>query len=428
MTEEGRAVMPMSRRHALLGGGLGLAASLGLPRRSRAQNRARVVVIGGGPAGATVARYLAKDGIAVTLVEPKARYVTCFYSNLYLAGWRDLTSLTHDYNRLAAAGIRVVPEHATAIDPAARTVRLAGGDDLAYDRLVVAPGIEVRLDAIEGYDAAATELMPHAWQAGAQTELLRAQLTAMPDGGLFVIAAPPEPYRCPPAPYERASLVASYFKQAKPKAKILILDGKDSFSKQALFEEAWRRHYPGMIDWVPGALGGQVVKVDPAAMTLTTAAGDTLKADVANVIPAQRAGAVARAAGLADETGWCPIVPAGMASKRLPDVHVLGDAAIASAMPKSAFAANSQAKVVAMTIRAELAGTEPFPARYRNTCWTSLAPEDTVKIGANYLPGDAKLEAADGFVSKVGESDEVRRQTRAEADAWYASITADIFG
>jgi NADPH-dependent 2,4-dienoyl-CoA reductase/sulfur reductase-like enzyme len=398
------------------------------PARARSQGAARVVVIGGGAGGATCARYLAKAGLAVTLIEVQARYTTCFYSNLFLAGWRDLASLTHGYDRLVAADIELVPERAVAVDTAARRVRVASGGYLAYDRLVVAPGIDLRFGAIEGYDEAAAELMPHAWKAGPQTALLRARLEAMPDGGLFVIAAPPEPYRCPPAPYERASLVASYFKRTKPRAKILILDSKDSFSKQALFEEAWQRHYPGMIEWIPGALGGKVVAVDPAAAAIKTAAGDTHKADVANIVPPQQAGAIAREADLADASGWCPIVPAGMASRRQPGVHVLGDAAIASAMPKSAFAANSQAKVVAMTIHAELTGTKPFPARYRNTCWSSLAPDDTVKIGANYLPGDEKLESADGFVSKVGESAELRRQTRAEANAWYASITADIFG
>ena len=421
--------MAISRRGATLGlGGLGLATALARPWVARAQAAPRVVVIGGGPGGATCARQLAGAGTQVTLVEPKTRYVTCFYSNLYLAGWRDLASITHGYDGLAAAGVRLARTRVEAIDAAAHTVRLAEGGDLPYDRLVVAPGIDLRFDAIAGYDAAAAEIMPHAWQGGPQTELLRRQLEAMPDGGLFVIAAPPEPYRCPPAPYERASLVASYFKAAKPRAKILILDPKDGFSKQALFEDAWRRHYPGMIEWVPGALGGKVVRVDPGAMTVTTEAGDTHKADVANIVPPQQAGAIAREADLVDAGGWCPIVPAGMASRRQPGVHVLGDAAIASAMPKSAFAANSQAKVVAMTIHAELTGAKPFPGRYRNTCWSSLAPDDTVKIGANYMPGDEKLESADGFVSKVGESAELRRQTRAEADAWYAGITADIFG
>ena len=324
--------------------------------------------------------------------------------------------------------MELVRTRATAVDPVARTVLTADGRTLGYDRLVVAPGIDLDYRSIAGYGEAAAETMPHSWKAGAQTKLLRAQIEAMPDGGLFVIAAPPEPYRCPPAPYERACLVAAYFIQAKPRAKILILDSKDSFSKQALFEEAWATHYKGMVEWVPGAFGGKVVAVDAGAMTVTTASGDVHKADVANIVPPQTAGSIAREAGLTDATGWCPIEPESMRSREFKDIHVLGDAAIASAMPKSAFAANSQAKVVAMLIRSELTGAPAYPARYRNTCWSSLAPEDTVKIGANYLPGEAKFTSADGFVSKVGESAELRRQTRKEADAWYESITADIFG
>lgn len=425
--------MVLSRRRASCGlGVLGFAmAAIGSPQSLRGQAKARVVVIGGGAGGATCARYLVKDSkgeLDVALVEEQPRYTTCFYSNLYLAGWRDLQSITHGYAGLQSAGVELVPTRAMAVDPTTRTVLLASGRTLAYDRLVVAPGIDLRYQSIEGYSEAAAEIMPHSWKAGAQTVLLRAKLEAMPDGGLFVIAAPPEPYRCPPAPYERASLVASYFTQAKPRAKILILDAKDSFSKQALFEEAWATHYKGMVEWVPGALGGKVVAVDASAMTVTTAGGDVHKADVANIVPAQEAGRIAHQAGLVAENGWCPIVPASMASGQQQGIFVLGDAAIATAMPKSAFSANSQAKVVAMTIRSELTGSRAFPARYRNTCWSSLTPEDTVKIGANYLPGEAKLESVDAFVSKVGENRELRRQTRKEADAWYESITADIFG
>ena len=420
------------RRFAYDVGGLGLAtATIGFPLPLRGQAKARVVVVGGGAGGATCAHYLAKDSkgaLSVTLVEEWPHYTTCFYSNLYLAGWRDLETLIHGYGGLRSAGVEVIPMRAAAVDPMAKMVRLENGETLAYDKLVLAPGIDLKYDSIEGYSESAAEIMPHSWKAGAQTALLRRQLVAMPDGGLFVIVAPPEPYRCPPAPYERASLVASYLAWAKPRSKVLILDAKDSFTKQALFEEAWNTHYKSRVEWVPGALGGKVSAVDVKAMTVTTAMGDVHHADVANVVPAQVAGRIAHQAGLVDDTGWCPILPATMASRLQPDIHVLGDAAIASAMPKSAFAANSQAKVVAMTIRSELTGSRAFPARYRNTCWSSLAPDDAVKIGANYVPGEEKLESVDPFVSKVGESPELRRQTRAEADAWYNSITADIFG
>jgi sulfide dehydrogenase [flavocytochrome c] flavoprotein subunit len=413
-------------------GGLGLAtATIGLPLPLRSQARGRVVVIGGGAGGATCARYLAKESreaLAVVLVEAQPRYTTCFYSNLYLAGWRDLDSITHGYDGLASAGVQMVQARAVGIDPVAKSVRIESGETIGYEKLVVAPGIDFKYGSIEGYSEGVAQIMPHSWEAGAQTKLLRGQLEAMPDGGLFVLIAPPEPYRCPPGPYERVSLIASYFTQAKPKSKILILDAKDHFSKQPLFEDAWNTYYKGMVEWVPGEFGGKVTSVDPKAMTITSDTGDVHKADVANVVPAQEAGRIAHDAGLVDDSGWCPIVPASMASQKQPDIYVLGDASIASAMPKSAFSANSQAKVVAMTIRAELTGSRAFPARYRNTCWSSLAPDDTVKIGANYRPGEDDLESVDSFISKVGESREVRKQTREEADAWYDSITADIFG
>jgi NADPH-dependent 2,4-dienoyl-CoA reductase/sulfur reductase-like enzyme len=434
MTDEagGRTVGFSRRQFTRSSGGLGLAtATVGFPVPLRSQARGRVVVIGGGAGGATCARYLAKDGqgvLAVTLVEEQPRYTTCFYSNLYLAGWRDFDSIAHGYDGLEAAGVEIAPMRAVGVDPVAKSVRLEGGEMLTYDRLVVAPGIDLDYDSIERYSEQTAEIMPHSWKGGVQTKLLRSQLQAMPNGGLFVITAPPDPYRCPPGPYERASLVAYYFTQTKPKSKILILDAKDSFSKQALFEEAWNTYYKGMIEWVPGEFGGTVASVDPKGMTITSAAGDVHEADVANVVPAQEAGRIAHEAGLVDGGGWCPIVPASMRAQNQSDIFVLGDAAIASPMPKSAFSANSQAKVVAMTIRSELTGSRSFPARYRNTCWSSLAPDDTVKLGANYEPGEDKIQSVDPFISKVGESRDMRMKNRQEADAWYDSITADIFG
>jgi sulfide dehydrogenase [flavocytochrome c] flavoprotein chain len=415
----------------LAGGGLAAGAAAGLfPTGVIGQARPRVVVIGGGPGGGTAAKYIAmeSDGaIDVTLVEPQRQYTTCFYSNLYLGGLWPFEGLVHDYETMAARhGVRVVHDLATGVDHDARTVRLWGGDELSYDRLVVAPGIDFRWDAIEGYGAEAAAVMPHSYKAGPQTRLLKSQLEAMEDGGTFLLSAPPMPYRCPPGPYERICMIAWYFKSHKPNSKILVLDSKGSFSKQALFTEAWNTYYPGMIEWIPAELGGAVEAVDLDEMVVV-ADGERHRVDVANIIPPQRAGRIAEVAGLTDETGWCPVVPETFASPLVDDTFVLGDATIATEMPKSAFSANSQAKVVAMTVRHELTGSRAFPPRFRNTCWSSVADGDAVKIGANYRPTEERLEAFEGFISETGESGQLRRETREEADAWYAGITEDIF-
>ncbi|TIU78397.1 MAG: NAD(P)/FAD-dependent oxidoreductase, partial [Mesorhizobium sp.] len=353
--------------------GAALLTALNQPK-ARGQAKARVVVIGGGIGGATVAKYLAASATAieVTLVEPRQSYATCFFSNLYLAGLRPFESLNHGYEALAKQyGITVIHESAAAIHPAAKTVALNNGSKLSYDRLVVAPGIAFRDRALEGYDEAAMEIIPHAWNAGQQTRLLRQQLESMEDGGLFVLVAPPNPFRCPPAPYERASLVASYFQRRKPKAKILILDAKDSFNAQDLFQDAWNRHYPGMIEWLPAQFTGGVTAIDAKTRSVITA-GATFKAAVANVIPAQMAGRLAHQAGLANQSGWCPVDPVTFESALQPGVHLVGDAIIGGDMPKSAFCANSQAKACAFAIAADLTGSARFPAHLFNTCYTYL--------------------------------------------------------
>lgn len=424
--------MKLSRRSFTLAAGAGAAASaLGMPSVLRAQSKGRVVVVGGGPGGGTAAKYIARDSkgaLEVTLVQEHPTFTTCFYSNLYLGGMRSFDSITHGYSTLTRAyGVDMVFDRAVDVDTTAKTVALRGGGSLSYDVLVIAPGIDIVHDSIEGYDAQASNVMPHAWQAGQQTQILKEQLVAMEDGGLFVMAAPPNPFRCPPGPYERVSLVAHYLKQAKPKSKILILDSKNKHSKQALFQEAWANYYDGMIEWVPEEFGGKVEAVDAKAMTLT-ADGEAHTAAVANVIPAQRAGEIAHKAGLTDDSGWCPIVPASMASQKAADVYVLGDACKPGDMPKSGFSANSQAKVAAMTIRHQLLDSKLFPAKFRNTCWSTVSDDDAVKVGANYEPTDEKIAKTDGFISEVGESTDIRHQTKVEADGWYAGITADIFG
>jgi sulfide dehydrogenase [flavocytochrome c] flavoprotein chain len=413
------------REFALVAAGLSLA-----PRMARGQAKPRVVVIGGGIGGSTVSRYLAmcSKTLDVTLIEPNAHYTTCFFSNLYLAGLRSFESLTHGYETLSQRyGVNVIHDSAARIDPAAKIVGLRSGMTLPYDRLVVSPGVAFKFGAIEGYDEAATQIMPHAWNAGPQTKLLRAQLEAMEDGGVFVIAAPPDPFRCPPGPYERACLVAYYFMQYKPRSKILILDAKDTFFEQDLFQDGWNRHYPGMIEWLPAEFTGGVTGVDPKGRSVKTAGG-AFNASVANIIPPQVAGGLAQQAGLTDQSGWCPVDPMTFESKLQPSIHVVGDAASAGDMPKSAFSANSQAKACAFAVAAALNGSQPIAPQLFNTCFTFLAADDAVADAISFRVADGTIKIGDIFISKVGESPEARRQAVREAGGWYDAFTHDVFG
>lgn len=420
--------MILNRRHfigsGLVAGGL-LAAPMVL-----GQAKPRVVVIGGGAGGATAARYLAKDGqgaLEVTLVEANPVYTTCFFSNLYIGGFRDFESLQHGYDKVAAGGVTVITDTATAVDREARTVTLAGGQVLPYDRLVLSPGIDFREGSVPGWSVADAEVMPHAYKAGPQTQLLKSMVEAMPEGGTFAMVAPPNPYRCPPGPYERISMVAHLLKQKNPTAKILILDPKDKYSKQALFEEGWGRHYDGMVEWIGPEFGGGAVEVRPGTMEVVIE-GQAQKVDCCNVIPGQVAGQIASTAGVTDESGWAPVHPDSMKSKLDENVFVLGDSSAQGDMPKSAFSANSQAKVAAMTIRGELTGSKVFPAKYSNTCWSLIAPEDGVKVGASYEPTPEKIASVDSFISNTGEDTALRKATYEESLGWYSGIAADIFG
>lgn len=422
-------MIKITRRRFAAGSFATAASLLAVPAVLRAQAKPRLVVIGGGPAGATVAKYVARDSqgaIDVTLVEPLDKFVTCFHSNLYLGGFRDFDSITHPY-KLANYGVKHVRQMANAIDRDKKQVRLADGSTLDYDRLVVAPGIDIKFDSVPGYSEAAAETMPHAWKPGAQTQLLKKQLDSLADGATIVMVAPPNPYRCPPGPYERVSCMAHVLKsKGHTKSRIVIIDPKDKFSKMALFQEGWQKHYPGMVEWMDPNMHGGVKGVDPKAKTVTTDF-ETIKADLVNVIPAQMAGKIARDAGLTNQTGFCPIDATNMKSTQDPNIFVLGDASIAGAMPKSAFAANSQAKVVAMMARGELTNGRTFPARYANTCWSVIETDDTVKVGGRYEPKDGAIAEVEGFISKPGESADLRKQTTEENMGWYSGIVADIF-
>lgn len=394
------------------------------------QTRPKVVVIGGGAGGATAARYLARDSQAaldISLIEANPIYTTCFFSNLYLGGFRDFESLQHGYSRLADLGIGVINDIAIAIDRDTKSVTTKGGQTFSYDRLILAPGIDFRDDSVAGWSIADQEIMPHAYKAGPQTKLLKAQIAAIPQGGTFAMIAPPNPYRCPPGPYERVSLIANWFLQTNPSAKILLIDPKDKYSKQALFEEAWQKYYGTMIERVGPEFGSETVELRPDTMEIVLD-DEVTKVDCCNVIPGQMAGKIAQLAGVTDESGWAPVKPQNMQSRLDANIYVLGDSAAQGDMPKSAFSANSQAKVAAMTIRAELLGTRLFPAKYSNTCWSLLGPEDGVKVGAIYEATEEKITAVESFISHTDEDALLRKATFDESLGWYAGITADIFG
>ncbi len=421
--------MRINRRRLLTASAAG-AATLAMPAISFGQAKPRVVVVGGGAGGATAARYIAKDGggaVDVTLIEASKRYYTCFFSPLYLGGLRVYASIGHDYDRLAVNhGVNVVHDWASSVDAAGKKVMLASGGAVSYDRLVLSPGIDMKYDSVPGYSVDAQDTMPHAWKSGTQVKLLKAQVEAMKEGGTFIMVPPPNPFRCPPGPYERISMIAHILKHKNPTAKIIVLDPKPKFSKQGLFQEGWENHYSGMIEWIGPDIHGGITNVNPATLEVETDF-DTFKADAASVVPGQKAGTIAHTAGVTDGD-WAPIDPANMRSRADENIYVLGDASVASAMPKSGFSANSQAKVCANAVLGDVSDSKVFPARYANTCWSLIATNDGVKVGANYKAGGEKIEVVDKFISKTGEDAALRKTTYEESEGWYNGITADMFG
>ena len=426
--------LTLSRRATLLGAAAVLAAP-----RVRAQAPLRLVIVGGGFGGASAARF-ARDHfpeVAVTLVERSRTFLTSPYGNLVLGGERRIEEISFTYEGLARRGVQVVYDSATAIDAQGKTVRLASGAAVAFDRLIVSPGIDLRWGAIEGYDEAASARMPHGWLPGHQpVSVLERQLREMPDGGTFIMAIPDNPFRCPPGPYERISMVAHYFKRAKPRAKILALDAKSGFSKQPLFTDAWEELYPGMIEWVPVQNDGKVTRVDPAAMEVITEFGTRHKGAVVNVIPPQSAARIALDAGLAGPSGWCPVRPATLESALVPGVHVIGDAAIAAPMPKSGFIAASHAKhAVASAVALHHGRTPPAPVFF-NTCYSHVGAEYAISIAGIYrADGDRFVEVPNsGGISPRSAAmtperrAEHRRLEAIYADGWYASLTREMFG
>ena len=410
----------------------GAASAVFAPAIASAQAAAgKVVVVGGGYAGATAARTLKalQPATDVTLVEPNPVYTSCPFSNSVLANLREIGQQQFRYDGIKRTGVKVAETSVTAVDAEAKSVTLADGTKLPWDRLVMSPGIDFVWNAIRGYDEAAAQKMPHAWKAGAQTVLLRQQLQAMEDGGLVVMSAPANPFRCPPGPYERASLIAYWLKIWKPRSKLLLLDAKDAFSKQRLFQNGWAELYPGVIEWVPLSKGGKVTAVDPGTLTFTTEFGSH-KAAVGNVIPPQRAGAIAAQAGVADRTGWCAVEPVSFESTLRPNIHVLGDAAIMGGMPKSAFAANAQAKVCAAALVELLAGRKPAEPILINTCYSLLAADYGISIAGVYRPDKGQLADVPGAggVSPLEVVGGFRGQEALYASSWFRTITSEVFG
>lgn len=425
-------MMNLNRRQfvgsmASLGAGSLIA---GFPSIVLGAAKARVVIVGGGFGGATVAKYLRMSApdVEVTLIERNPKYVACPFSNEVLSGERELASLTYDYKAHTARGTNVIHDEVTRIDPVKKIVDTKGGKHIAYDRLVVAPGIAFDWAVTEGATPDLEKTMPHAWKAGENTLLLRKQLEAMKDGGVAIVTVPRRPYRCPPGPYERAAQMALYFKHHKPRSKVIILDDGETIAKQALFEEAWAKLYPGMITWMSGKNGGKILRIDQKKRVLDTELGDQT-GDVISFIPAQKAGDIAVATGLTDKSGWCPVDATTLESTIHKSIHVIGDASSAGAMPKSANSAVSQARVVADAIVAAISGKSAPMPYYTNTCYSLVAPDYGFSIVGIYQPEGGKIAAVmgGGGLSPTRAPAYVRKAEAEYGYSWLKNVTAEAF-
>jgi len=396
-----------------------------------AGSKARVVVVGGGFGGATCASYLRQydSSLVVTLVEPNSQFVTCPFSNAVLAGMKSMGFITHNYDGLRKNyGVNVVHDTAISVDPIAKKLKLKGGKTLTYDRLVISPGISFNWNEIEGASEANSKIMPHAWKAGAQTILLRQQLEAMKDGGKVIIASPRKPFRAPPAPYERASLIAYYLKKVKPSSKILLVDSSGNSEELSLFRKGWGKLYGDMIEWVDGSEQGEIVSADASTLSLTGRTVGTLKGDVVNLIPPQRAGEIAKIAGLVNESGWCPVNQQNFASKLQKNIHVIGDACIADPMQKTGHSANTQGKICAAAIVIELSGGTMPDVTYSTGIYSLLSPKYALSSAEVYRLKNGKLKQVSGGLSAKTASRKTRLKEARFAAGWYKGITMDMFG
>ncbi|MBC6497554.1 MAG: FAD-dependent oxidoreductase [Alphaproteobacteria bacterium GM7ARS4] len=398
----------------------------------RPSSSPHIAIVGAGFGGATVARYVKTyhPDIRITLIEQSPVLHTCPFSNYVLAGFKRMDDITWTWDGLKNIGCDTIRGKVIALDAHRKTLTIEHHGTLRWDRLVLSPGIDMQWDAIDGYGPETANLMPHAWKAGEQTLLLKKQIDSMEDGGTMIITAPEMPYRCPPAPYERASVLAWYLKRHKPRSKIIILDGKKSFTKKALFEEGWKALYPAMIEWVPADQGGHVVAVSPQDRAVITADGRLWHGDVINVIPPQTAGTLALEAGLAPHDEWCQIHPVTFESQEAKNIHIIGDSTVAGAMPKSAFAANSQGKAVALALSALLDDNTPSYPLLMNTCYSLLAPDYGISVAASYRPSATSIVAIHGGsgTSPLQASQAFRKKEADYAHAWYQQMLSEIYG
>ncbi|MEQ8227533.1 MAG: FAD-dependent oxidoreductase [Rhodospirillales bacterium] len=417
-----------SRRHVL--GLIAASPALGAPRIARATG-GRVVVVGGGFGGSATARAVKRMApeIDVTLIARDKTFVCCPGSNTIIGGFGRIEDQTVGYKTLAQEGIHVVTGKADAVDIDARRLRLTDGTQLPYDKLVLSPGIGFHWGEVEGLSAATQDRIPHAWQAGEQTVLLRRQLEAMPDDGVFALVAPVGPLRCPPAVGERVSLVAHYFKTAKPKSKIVVFDAKSKFALQNLFEEAWAALYPGMIEYRLAESDGIVRAVDPDNRVVSTDFDD-VQADVVNFIPRQRAGGITQRADAADETGWCPVDPATFASTLVPHVHVIGDAAFAPPLPKAAASAVSVAGTCARAIVRDLKQQDMPEPRWHAGCFSLAAPNYGFEASTDFNLADGQVTVDEATMrrSPLDASADARKADAEKADTWLRWIMGHVWG
>ena len=410
---------------------LSLVTSSCLANMAIPKNKKRVVIVGGGFGGATAAKYLKKfsSNTEVILIEQNKDYYTCPFSSTVIADINKIEYIKHNYKTLEKKyKIIVIHEKVKKVDGTINSVILENGKIIPYTKAIVAPGIDFKYE--NGYVEGSELFAPHAYKAGAQTSLLREQLENMKDGGTFVMVAPKDPFRCPPGPYERVSLVAHYLKTNKPNSKIIILDQKNKFSKQALFQEGWENLYANMIEWRSTEFGGKVISVDPKNKIVKTEEED-VKADVLNYIPDQKAGQLAFDSGLV--TGdWCPINTKTFESKLVKNVYVIGDAAVAAPMPKSGFSANSQGKIVALQISRSLKDMPNVnPPKLANTCYSLVSPTYAISIAAVYEAQEDKIvdlkDLGAGGLSPTNAEASFRAQEAQYAVAWYKNQMGDVF-